>query len=297
MVTRIKSLLKKFLKNVLKIKVERIPPAKPEKKDPPLKMKFVHDPASSYMVEEKYQTMLQEELAGIAEAFFNQEFFPVREDFRTTEAVQQFFELYSNRPHRDNTHGSGFHNAFWMYLTASALHPALIVESGVWKAHTTWLLEQSCPGAEIYGFDRNLRHVQYQDLQATLLEHDWNEYEFGPVDRESSLVFFDCHVNHAQRILEASQKGFKHLIFDDNPPVHKIFSHVPGIPTAAMLYTGEGLDQPELSWIWNDKEYQKTIDLDQARAARDLIKVHQYFPDVGGPTRYGGFAFLTYVQI
>jgi hypothetical protein len=28
-----------------------------------------------------------------------------------------------------------------------------------------------------------------------------------------------------------------------------------------------------------------------------LIKVHHTLADVGGPTRYGGFAFLTYIQI
>ena len=121
--------------------------------------------------------------------------------------------------------------------------------------------------------------------------------QFPKFNPENGLVFFDCHVNHAQRMLEAKAKGFKHILFDDNPPVHKIFSHVPGIPTAAMLHYEQGIDSKEISWIWNGKEISRDIDPDQANQAKELIKIHHILPDVGGPTRYGGFAFLTYIQI
>jgi len=61
------------------------------------------------------------------------------------------------------------------------------------------------------------------------------------------LIFFDCYVNHAQWILEAKAKGFKQILFDDNPQVHKISSHVPSVPTAAMLYYDQGIDTKEIS--------------------------------------------------
>jgi hypothetical protein len=117
------------------------------------------------------------------------------------------------------------------------------------------------------------------------------------IDPDKALIFFDCHINHAQRIIEAKAKGFKHLLFDDNPPIHKIFTHMPGIPTAAMLAAKEGIDTPEISWVWNGKEVTEPIDLEEARQASELIKAHHMLTDVGGLTRYGGFAFLTYVQI
>jgi len=122
-------------------------------------------------------------------------------------------------------------------------------------------------------------------------------FNFPAFDPESSMIFFDCHINHAQRLIEAKAKGFKHILFDDNPPIHKIFSHVPGIPTAAMLFENEGIDQMEISWVWNGQKITKPIDPEEARQAKQLIKQHYILPDVGGLTRYGGFAFLTYVQI
>jgi hypothetical protein len=294
---KITDLINKILNRIFGIqiiKTKNLPKKKPEPKS---KMKFVHDPVYSHMTSSIYREMLIEELAGYADQFFSLDLFPSSMQADTKSLISDFFNMYTNRNLTDNTHGSGFHNAFWIYLFARILNPELIVESGVWKAHTTWLLEQACPEATIFGFDRNLKHVEYDNLKATLIESDWGSFKFPKFDPEKAFIFFDCHVNNALRILEARDKGFKHLLFDDNPPVHKIFSHIPGIPTAAMLDSGLGIDQPEIKWVWNDKEVTRSIDVEQAKKAKDLIKVHQVFPDVGGPTRYGGFAFLTYVQI
>ena len=293
----ITNLINKVLNRIFGIQIIKTKNLPKQKNEPKSKMKFVHDPVYSHMISPNLQEMLVEELTEYADQFFSLNYFPSPPKSEITTFISDFFELYTNRRLTDNTHGSGFHNAFWIYLFARVLDPELIVESGVWKAHTTWLLEQACPQATIYGFDRNLKHVEYNDLKAILIESDWGTFQFPQFNPEKSFVFFDCHVNNAQRILEAKEKGFKHILFDDNPPIHKIFSHIPGIPTAAMLESGLGIDQPEIKWIWNEKEVTRSIDMEQARKAKELIRIHQVLPDVGGPTRYGGFAFLTYVQI
>ena len=297
MLSKLKGLIKTLLNNIFGIQIIRTVDHIQENEQPKFKMKYVHDPAYSYMLNPEYQDLLIDELAQYADSFFSIRFFDLDSNFNSKVLIRDFFEVYQGRTLTDNTHGSGFHNAFWIYLFARALNPALIVESGVWKGHTTWLLSQACPKADLYGFDRSLKHLEYNQLNAKLFEHDWQTFKFPDFDPDRSLIFFDCHVNHAQRLIEAKSKGFKHILFDDNPPVHKIFSHIPGIPTAAMLYTGQGLESSEISWIWNSKEITRSIDLDQAKQAKELIKIHHFLPDVGGPTRYGGFAFLTYIQI
>ena len=294
---KIKDLINKILNKLFGVQIIRTIHLPKKKAKPKSKMKFVHDPIYSYMTSPEYREMLIEELADYADQFFSLKYIPSPALSEIKTMIGDFFKVYTNRRLTDNTHGSGFHNSFWIYLFTRVLNPELIVESGVWKAHTTWLLEEACPGATIFGFDRNLKHVEYNNLKATLIESDWGTFQFPQFNPDKSFVFFDCHVNNAQRILEANEKGFKHLLFDDNPPVHKIFSHIPGIPTAAMLNSNLGIDQPEINWVWNEKEVTRSIDMEQARKAKELIKIHQLFPDVGGPTRYGGFAFLTYVQI
>jgi hypothetical protein len=293
----------KFIKRIIKsllrtlgFKLVKIQPEKKTRKSPARKMKYIHDPSYSYMTEESHQKQLQVELADVARKFFDPEEFPTVKNQDLDQATSDFFQIYSNRLHRDNTNGSGFHNAFWIYLYCRVQNPELIVESGVWKGHTTWLMKQACPNAEIIGFDRNLKNLEYLDLKAELHENDWESHQFSKVDPNKSLVFFDDHVNNAKRILEAKEKGFKHLIIDDNPPLHKMYSHIPGIPTAAMLYENSGIDQTSITWMWNDRLIEREINPKQAQKARKLIKTHRYFPDVGGLTRYGGFAFLTYVE-
>jgi len=297
MKTTLKEFIKSILKNTLGIQISKVKKPPPKEEGPQVKMNYVHDPAYSYMTNLVYRDMLIDELCLTADAFFAHNYFSLDSNFNLDKLIREFFVLYQDRSQTDNTHGSGFHNAFWIYLFVRALNPSLIVESGVWKGHTTWLLSNACPKADLYGFDLNLKKVEYDDLNAQLFEQDWKTYQFPEFNPENGLVFFDCHVNHAQRLIEAKAKGFKHILFDDNPPVHKIFSHVPGIPTAAMLNYGQGIDSKEISWSWNGKKISRDIDSDQANQAKELIKIHHILPDVGGPTRYGGFAFLTYVQI
>jgi hypothetical protein len=297
MKSKIKELIISFLKNVLGIQVQRVKKNPPQREKPKLKMIFSHDPAFSHMVDQKYQDQLLNELAQIADEFRQKGYLPSLSAASSISIVEDFFRIYSHREKTDNTHGSGFHNAFWLYIIARIQDPELIVESGVWRGHTSWLFSQACPEADLYGFDIDLTKLQYHDLPVQMFQQDWGTFQFPPFDPERAMIFFDCHVNHARRILEAKSKGFRHLLFDDNPPVHKIFSFVPGIPTAAMLVAGEGIDATEISWIWNEKKYTKPIDPTEARQAKALIQKHVILPDVGGPTLYGGFAFLTYVQI
>ena len=297
MKSNLTSIINSCLRRLFGIQINRVKKTPSKIQPPKRKSIYLHDPAYSYMHSSTYTEMLIDELTQIAEDFFSSVKIHKGSPPDIKQVTEDFYGLYKNRSLTDNTHGSGFHNAFWIFLFARVMNPELIVESGVWKAHTTWLLEQACPEATIFGFDRNLKHIEYDDLHATLIESDWGTYQFPQFNSEKSFVFFDCHVNNAQRILEAKEKGFKHLLFDDNPPVHKIFSHIPGIPTAAMLDSGLGIDQPEIRWTWNEEVVTRSIDIEQARKAKELIKIHQVFPDVGGPTRYGGFAFLTYVQI
>jgi len=262
------------------------------------KSKHVHDPQYSYLLDPDLQDKLNLELSKLADDFFTRHFTDLPNlHISSPDRIRKFIQTWGGREFFENTGGSGFHNAFWLYLFTSALNPALIIESGVWKGHTTWLLKQAAPEAEIHGFDISLKRLEFNHPEVSFHERDWNGHQFESVEAERSLVFFDCHVNHAQRIIEASQKGFKHLVFDDNPPLHKIYSYgQPGFPTAHMLWERD-LPSEEVQWLWKGKPHQARIDPDQAERALKLIKRHLVFPDVGGPTRYGGFSFLTYIEI
>ncbi len=259
------------------------------------------DPSTCYMDNPALRKMLTDELAEIARTFFSQHLANIApKDFNFQREAESFLTMYSARDHENNVGGSGFHNTFWIYLFTKALQPELIVESGVWKGHTTHMLGQICPTAKIHGFDISLACLEYKGGRAEFHEHDWSSFDLGKINPDKSFVYFDCHFNHARRLLEAKAKGFKHVIFDDNPAVHKLYSYgMPGFPTANMLNSGIGLDLPEIKWRWHKKEMSYKFDRAEAEAARKVIQQHEIFPDVSGPTRYGAFSYsyLTYVRI
>ena len=251
------------------------------------------------MQNRQLQDRLIDELVSIAGSIFTDFIGDIAaNEFDLRSEIERFMSLYCARKLKDNTGGSGFHNAFWLYLVARALIPNLIVESGVWKGHSSWLLRQACPNAAILGFDIDLSNLEHEGSDITFYEHDWSRHSFDAVDPDQSLLFFDCHVNHTQRIMEAHERGFKHMLFDDNAPAHKLYGYgKPPFPTANMLYTGGGLELDEISWCWYGENRIYQVNRTDALIARKLIKTHVVFPDVGGPTRYGGFSYLTYVQI
>jgi hypothetical protein len=260
-----------------------------------------HDPSSCYMQTDGLHEMLVDELVQVARNFFAQrlpEVVPQNFDFRAE--VETFLKIYCRREHQDNAGGSGFHNSFWIFLTVRALKPELIIESGVWKGHTTRLLGEACPDATIHGFDIDLSKVEHRNARTHFHQQDWSTFDLGKVNPEKAVAFFDCHVNHARRIIEASARGFKHVLFDDDPPLHKLYSYgAPAFPTAKMLRTGIPTTLNEVNWIWHGKEVKCKIDRAEVERATKLMAQHETFPDVAGPTRFSAnqYSFLSYVRI
>jgi len=212
--------------------------------------------------------------------------------------IRRFWEIFRHPLIRDNSGGSGFHNAFWIYVVSRLMNPDLIVESGVWKGQTSWLLEQACPQATIHGFDLDLGPLEFRTGKVLFHQQDWSEYEFPQVDGNKALVFFDCHVSHARRIREAGRNGFRHVLLDDNWPAHKLYAgKQPPFPTAHMIVHALDPDTREITWSCQDARRTHLLEWSEMREVRRLVQTHEVFPDVGGPTKYGGFAFLTYVKL
>lgn len=258
------------------------------------------DVPDSVMLNAQYVDRLAAELTDIATTFLGRHrSLPGSVDrTRISGIVADFLALYRQRPIKSNTSGSGFNNCFWIYLTVRLLDPELIVESGVWKGQTSWLMHQACPSANIHSFDINLSRLAYKDGAIAFHEMDWAGFDFGPVDPAKSICFFDCHVNQARRIREAYDRGFRFLLFDDNPPVHKLYSFgTPGLPTVDMLLDDTVKSGDEIVWTKGGVERRYVYNEEDENGSKDLVADYSVFPDVGGTTRYGGFTFLSLVRL
>ncbi|XP_010924570.3 uncharacterized protein [Elaeis guineensis] len=147
--------------------------------------------------------------------------------------LEEFVPIYETRPIKNNMYGMGFDHSFGLWFMARWLKPDLMIESGAFKGHSTWVLRQAMPGTRIISLSP--RHPEkylkkgpaYVDANCTYFSGkdflDFGSVDWGNVMRKHGisdlsrvLVFFDDHQNELKRLKQALKAGFRHLIFEDN---------------------------------------------------------------------------------
>ena len=65
--------------------------------------------------------------------------------------LDEFIELYKERPIKDNSGGMKFPHMFALFFFLKTLRPDFVVESGIFKGQSTWLIEKTLPNAKDMG--------------------------------------------------------------------------------------------------------------------------------------------------
>lgn len=238
------------------------------------------EPTSHIRNPEVLVTHREEAVAEVARKFADEmDFTPASSVARAAGAANAFFDLYPNSPVSDNSGGSGFNNSLWLYVIARVFAPALVVESGVFKGHISWVLRNACPDADIRCFDPDHSKLVYRDPTAIYETADWSSASFAPVDPEASLLFFDDHVSHVRRINEAYARGFRHLLFDDDFDADSLDERgAPPVPTVSMAMDPSLDDGREIRWTRKGCQHGYTVRAAELRAARNMIECRVRFP-------------------
>lgn len=150
--------------------------------------------------------------------------------FSTSEirsGLKEFYELYDNRPIKDNQGGMKSPHLFNTWLLVKKINPKLIIESGVWKGLGTWILEKAAPDAEILSFDVTYNHLEYSSEKVQYFQQDittinWNkllEEKYPSIKKEEILIFLDDHQDFLNRIEFVQSIGLTHVLYEDNYPV------------------------------------------------------------------------------
>ncbi|KAJ6700791.1 hypothetical protein OIU74_012188 [Salix koriyanagi] len=145
--------------------------------------------------------------------------------------LEEFVPIYETRPIKNNMYGMGFDHSFGLWFIARWLKPDLMIESGAFKGHSTWVLRQAMPDMPIISLSP--RHPEkylkkgpaYVDGNCTYFAGkdfvdfgsiDWKSVmkKHGITDLSRVLIFFDDHQNELKRVKQALNAGFRHLICD-----------------------------------------------------------------------------------
>ncbi len=131
--------------------------------------------------------------------------------------VKVFRNLYEKRPIKNNKHGMQFQHMFATYFILKKLKPSFVIESGVYKGQSTWLIENTLPNAKILSIDIDLSQRIYISKKAEYSNIDFKDQNFSNLPKDT-LVFLDDHVNHYERLKQAKFFNIKKIILEDNYP-------------------------------------------------------------------------------
>ncbi|MEM8947295.1 MAG: hypothetical protein AAGD11_19130 [Planctomycetota bacterium] len=159
-----------------------------------------------------------------------------------------------------------------LWCLGKRLCPETYVESGVFIGSSLHAFVSSETIDRVVAIDPDLSKLKVSTdavREAKLIDGaDFSEIEFQLGDGQS-LVYFDDHINTANRILQAAEKGFRYLLFDDSTGLEGVCQRLyPATPTIPMVMHCE-LFSPgdELAW-----SFQKPIEPSLASLAKGLVQ-------------------------
>ena len=91
-------------------------------------------------------------------------FFKNIPDWKNDEIIKSldtFQKIYESRPIKNNIGGMLFPHMFATYFILKKINPPFIIESGVFKGQSTWLIEKTLPDSKILSIDIDLTNREY----------------------------------------------------------------------------------------------------------------------------------------
>jgi len=131
------------------------------------------------------------------------------------EQLENFKMIYKQRPIKDNIHGMRFQHMFATYFILKKINPSFVIESGIFRGQSTWLIENTLPNSKVLSIDIDLTQRVYISKKAKYSSIDFKDHDFSNIP-EDTLVFFDDHINHYERLKQAKFFNIKRIIFEDN---------------------------------------------------------------------------------
>lgn len=205
--------------------------------------------------------------------------------------------LLSDCPVQQDSGGGGVCAAMLLWTIARALRAQTVVESGVFRGFTTWVLHQACPQATQFAFDVTFAERTRLEAGVGYHESDWMDTIVTVPNREHALVYFDDHIDQWQRIREAAARGFRYVVFDDNLPAEALHNDgMAAVPSVDMLFDHRLSDGQEIRWHTGCGPFAYHHDATQAMRTREFVEAHVRLPDLRFVYGYGA-ANLTLVVL
>ena len=111
-----------------------------------------------------------------------------------------FLRIYKNKPINNNYSGMKIEHCFALYCFLKKIKPQFVIESGVWKGQTTWLIKKTLKKVKLFSIDTDLSKKEINFKDVTYLNKDITRYKWNKINKNKTLIIFDDHVCFSKRI-------------------------------------------------------------------------------------------------
>ena len=186
-------------------------------------------------------------------------------------AITEFNLLFRDASMTSLYGGMGYNNGLILFCVARFNCPEVVVESGIFRGFTTYLLDKAIlPESVIHAFDTNLSLIEFRSKKATYYEKDILD-ETIDLKGKRVLAFFDDHVSHYDRLRYCIDNQIEAVVLDDDVSVTTVHSDEwPPIPTANMVVNYDHIPH-KFSWTLNGRTGEADIS-GISRSTCDLIR-------------------------
>jgi hypothetical protein len=176
--------------------------------------------------------------------------------------IEEFDYIFRKFKFKNLEGGFGYNNALYLFIFIRIFKPSRIIESGVFKGFTTYIIDNAAmKNSEIVCIEPNIDRIQYKSARAQYHDKDISQIKLE--DNEDTLVFFDDHVPHIKRINFIKEKNFRYVIFDDDVNISNFFHDgEPPIPTLNMIKNYE-YNLKNFEWTYDNKNRHINFEIDK----------------------------------
>lgn len=151
--------------------------------------------------------------------------------------LDEFLEVYANRPDKVNLCGIRINHAYALWLAVKMINPQTVVESGVNAGQSTYSIRNASASTRIYAIhpeekpicDQGVRWIDQIGVRSGLTRYfvgadflDFQKVNWssliaeGSISPHRTLVFLDDHLEVLPRFSTILKFGFKHVMLEDN---------------------------------------------------------------------------------
>lgn len=208
--------------------------------------------------------------------------------------VMEFDHHYRDWSVKSSVGQLSYNNALGLYMFLKVTRPKVIVESGVWKGFTTYIMNKALShDCQIHSYDINLGEIEYKAANVAHVEGDFTmdrNLDWSGVD----FVYLDDHVSHYDRLEYLNERQVKYIALDDDVSLATLHNdNYPPLPSFKFLL--DYGDVPEqVCWFVDGGEFQFR------KPELDLSFLSNYFytfmPNLFQSTGYYNQSELTFLR-